>query len=116
MLSLVQGLVSGKIEHNSFRNWTFDFDISADRILMMNIKENDDSVFGDGFIGGKIDLYGPSKISIDVVGSTKEGTNIKIPWSKDYGLVDTSFIKYVDKKSQIIQNISLLKLVNQLKD
>ena len=96
-----QGLVSGKIEHNSFRNWTFDFDISADRILMMNIKENDDSVFfGDGFIGGKIDLYGPSKnLSIDVVGSTKEGTNIKIPWSKDYGLVDTSFIKYVDKKS-----------------
>ena len=56
--------------------------------------------FGDGFIGGKIDLYGPSKnLSIDVVGSTKEGTNIKIPWSKDYGLVDTSFIKYVDKKS-----------------
>ena len=79
---------------------TFDFDISADR-MMMNIKENDDSVFfGDGFIGGKIDLYGPSKnLSIDVVGSTKEGTNIKIPWSKDYGLVDTSFIKYVDKKS-----------------
>ena len=96
-----EGQVSGKIEHNSFRNWAFDFDISTDRILMININENDDSVFfGDGFIGGKIDLYGPSKnLTIDVVGSTKEGTNIKIPWSKDYGLVDTSFIKYVDKKS-----------------
>ena len=96
-----EGQVSGKIEHNSFRNWVFDFDISTDRILMMNINENDDSVFfGDGFIGGKIDLYGPSKnLTIDVVGSTKEGTNVKIPWSKDYGLVDTSFIKYIDKKS-----------------
>jgi hypothetical protein len=96
-----EGQVSGKIEHNSFRNWAFDFDIFSDRILMININEDDDSVFfGDGFIGGKIDLYGPSKnLTIDVVGSTKEGTNIKIPWSKDYGLVDTSFIKYVDKKS-----------------
>ena len=40
-----------------------------------------------------------SAVSIEVVGSTMEGTNIKIPWSKDYGLIDTSFIKYIDKKN-----------------
>ncbi len=32
-----------------------------------------------------------------MVGSTEEGTNIKIPWADDYGLADTSFIKFIDK-------------------
>ena len=80
-----QAQLKGKIYHNNFQNWGFDFNIMTDRILMLNINENDDSVFfGDGFLGGEINLYGPSKnLSIDVVGSTMEGTNIKIPWSKD---------------------------------
>ena len=96
-----QAQLKGKIYHNNFQNWGFDFNIMTDRILMLNINENDDSVFfGDGFLGGEINLYGPSKnLSIDLVGSTMEGTNIKIPWSKDYGLIDTSFIKYIDKKN-----------------
>ena len=96
-----QAQLSGKIDHNNFKNWSFDFNITSDRILMLNIDETDDSVFfGDGFLGGEINLYGPSKnLIIDVVGSTMEGTKIKIPWSNDYGLIDTSFIKYVDKKN-----------------
>jgi hypothetical protein len=33
-----------------------------------------------------------------VVGATEEGTSIKIPWADNYGLADTSFMKFVDKK------------------
>ena len=96
-----QAQLNGKIDHNNFKNWRFYFNIISDRILMLNIDEKDGSVFfGDGFLGGEIDLYGPSKnLTIDVVGSTMEGTNIKIPWSNDYGLIDSSFIKYIDKKN-----------------
>jgi hypothetical protein len=36
-------------------------------------------------------------LTIDVVGSTEEGTNMKIPWADDYGLADTSFIKFIEK-------------------
>lgn len=95
-----QGQLSGKIAHQNFKEWNFDFNIISDRILMLNIPEDQDAVFfGDGFLGGEVKLYGPSKnLTIDVVGSTEEGSSIKIPWSKDYGLADTSFIKYVDKK------------------
>ena len=32
------------------------------------------------------------------MGATEEGTSIKIPWADDYGLADTSFMKFVDKK------------------
>jgi hypothetical protein len=32
-----------------------------------------------------------------LVGETEEGTNFKIPWTEDYGLVDTSYIDFVSK-------------------
>jgi hypothetical protein len=32
------------------------------------------------------------------VGATEEGTSIKIPWADDYGLADTSFVRFIHKK------------------
>jgi hypothetical protein len=95
-----QAELEGQINHLNFSDWGFDLNISSDRILMLNIPEDEDEVFfGDGFLRGKVHLYGPSKnLTIDVVGATEEGTSIKIPWADDYGLADTSFMKFVDKK------------------
>ena len=95
-----KGQLVGQISHLNFSDWTFDLNISSDRILMINIPEDEDEVFfGDGFLGGQVHLHGPSKnLTIDVAGSTEEGTSLKIPWAKDYGLADTSFINFVDKK------------------
>jgi len=95
-----KGQLVGQISHLNFSGWTFDLNISSDRILMINIPEDEDEVFfGDGFLGGQVHLHGPSKnLTIDVAGSTEEGTSLKIPWAKDYGLADTSFINFVDKK------------------
>jgi hypothetical protein len=95
-----QAELEGQINHFNFSDWGFDLDILSDRILMLNIPEDEDEVFfGDGFLAGKVHLHGPSKnLTIDVVGSTEEGTSIKIPWADDYGLADTSFMKFVDKK------------------
>ncbi len=95
-----QAELNGQINHLNFSDWDFDLNISSDRILMLNIPEDVDEVFfGDGFLGGKVHLHGPSKnLTIDVVGVTGEGTSIKIPWAEDYGLADKSFMKFVDKK------------------
>ena len=94
--------LEGEMSHSNFLNWGFDFSIVSDRILMLNIPEREDEVFfGDGFLGGKVHLYGPSKnMTIDVVGSTEKGTSIKIPWAEDYGLADTSFIEFTDKNKK----------------
>ena len=98
-----QASLDGEISHVNFSDWRYDLNILSDRILMLNIPEGEDEVFfGDGFLEGKVHLYGPSKnLTIDVVGSTGEGTSIKIPWAKDYGLADTSFIKFIDKTKNI---------------
>ncbi len=95
-----QAKLEGQINHLNFSDWDFDLNISSDRILILNIPEDEDEVFfGDGFLGGKVHLHGPSKdLTVDVVGVTEQGTSIKIPWADDYGLADTSFMKFVDKK------------------
>ena len=95
-----QGELEGQINHLNFSDWGFDLSIASERILMLNIPEEEEEVFfGDGYLGGKVHLYGPSKsLTIDVVGATEAGTSIKIPWAEDYGLADTSFMKFVDKK------------------
>ncbi|MGB2164748.1 MAG: translocation/assembly module TamB domain-containing protein, partial [Flavobacteriaceae bacterium] len=95
-----QAELVGQINHLNFSDWGFDLNVDSERILMLNVPEEEDEVFfGDGFLRGKVHLYGPSKnLTIDVVGATEEGTSIKIPWADDYGLADTSFMKFVDKK------------------
>jgi len=95
-----EGELEGQINHLNFSDWSFDLNINSDRILMLDIPEDNEKVFfGDGFLGGEVHLYGPSKnLTIDVVGMTEKGTSIKIPWAEDYGLADTSFIKFVNKK------------------
>jgi len=95
-----QAELMGQINHVNFSNWGFDINVVSERILMLNVDEREDEVFfGNGFLGGKVHLHGPSKsLTIDVVGATEEGTSIKIPWAEDYGLADTSFMRFIDKK------------------
>ena len=94
-----QASLSGVFQHQKFKDWSLNMKVDSDRILMLNLPEDEERVFyGDGFLNGSVNLIGPAKnLTIDVVGSTEEGTNIKIPWADDYGLADTSFIKFIDK-------------------
>ena len=94
-----QASLSGVFQHQKFKDWSLNMKVDSDRILMLNLPEDKERVFyGDGFLNGSVNLIGPAKnLTIDVVGSTEEGTNLKIPWADDYGLADTSFIKFIDK-------------------
>ena len=94
-----QASLSGVFQHQKFKDWSLNMKVDSDRILMLNLLEDEERVFyGDVFLNGSVNLIGPAKnLTIDVVGSTEEGTNIKIPWADDYGLADTSFIKFIDK-------------------
>lgn len=94
-----KGIIDGSYSHSNFKNWEMDFAISTDRMLVFNIEESPERIFyGQGFFGGTGSLLGPSKsLRISLDGETEEGTNFKIPWTEDYGLVDTSYIDFVSK-------------------
>jgi hypothetical protein len=98
-----QANLSGVFQHQKFKDWYLKMNIDSDRILMLNIPEEEERVFyGDGFLNGTVNLIGPAKnLTIDVIGSTEEGTNMKIPWADDYGLADTSFIKFIEKSVEL---------------
>ena len=115
-----EALLIGSLSHTNFKNWEVDFEIDTNRILVFDILESPERVFyGQGFFKGNGQLIGPTKsMQIFLDGETANGTNIKIPWSEDYGLVDTSFIDFVSKnqKGEETQETTLDKIDNKVLD
>jgi hypothetical protein len=71
-------------------------------MLLLNTSLEPESLFfGQGFLDGLVKLEGPTKnLKISLQGTTEEGTSIKIPWSEDYGLTDTSFVSFINKNNR----------------
>ena len=95
-------IVNGSFSHSNFKNWSANLTIDSDRMLLLNTKQNSESLFfGKGFLDGKVHLEGFTKnLNISLEGSTEVGTSIKIPWTQNYGLSDISFVKFVNKKNK----------------
>lgn len=100
-----QTQLNGYFEHKNFSNWITDLTFTSNRMLLLNTEQKPESLFyGTGFLDGSVRLEGPFKnLKIDVVGGTDQGTSIKIPWSEDYGLTDTSFITFIEKNNRTKQ-------------
>ena len=92
-------LLNGNFSHTNFSNWVADLEINSERMLLLNTKQEPESLFfGQGFLEGSVKLQGPTKaLQISLQGTTEEGTSLKIPWSENYGLSDTSFVRFVNK-------------------
>ena len=95
-------IMSGSFFHSNFNNWMADLTISSDRMLLLNTKQEPESLFfGQGYLDGDVQLEGPTKnLKILLQGKTEKGTSIKIPWSESYGLSDTSFVNFINKKGK----------------
>ncbi len=95
-------VLKGSFSHSNFANWFADLEISSDRMLLLNTSLEPESLFfGQGFLDGIVRLKGPTKnLKISLQGATEEGTSIKIPWSEDYGLTDTSFVSFINKNNR----------------
>lgn len=92
-------VLNGSLSHTNFSNWATDLEISSDRMLLLNTEQKPEALFfGEGFLDGTVRLQGPTKgLRISLQGETEQGTSIKIPWSENYGLSDTSFVRFVNK-------------------
>ncbi len=93
--------IDGTISHKYFDSWVLNLDVDTndDRFLILNTKFDEEQLFyGTGFLNGTGRIYGPTTaLNIDVLGTTAEGTSLKIPLSDVASVGDYSFITFVEK-------------------
>jgi hypothetical protein len=105
-------VVGGRIYHENFKNWQLDLDIWANKFMIMNTTEAQNSLYyGRAFITGRINIFGyvDQNIQVDASVKTDKSVNIRnkkieytqfnIPLSGPSEVSESTFISFVDKKN-----------------
>ena len=100
--------LSGNLSHINFKAWELDLELLTNRLLVYDRPENENALFyGHGYLKGQAKISGPTKsLTLEVVGSTSEGTTLVIPWQENKGLSDTSFIDYIAKGKEVEEEVT----------
>lgn len=104
--------LNGQLSHINFNGWEMNIQLLTDRLMVYNRSEDPNALFyGKGYLAGEANFTGPTKsLTLEVIGSSSEGTTLVIPWKESKGLTDTSFIDFlpkgVNEKEQISTEIS----------
>ncbi|SDZ91918.1 translocation/assembly module TamB domain-containing protein [Bizionia paragorgiae] len=98
-----KGSVDGTLSHLNFSNWKLDLAINTDRLLILNTKYTDESLYyGTGFIGGYAEIKGPTEaLRINAIAETKKGTEFFIPLNDLESFGDNSFIHFLTPEEKI---------------
>ena len=96
------GTLSGLATHTNFRNWKLDLKIDSNNLLVLDTPKKDNQLYyGTAFISGNTHIYGPiNELNIDVLATTQENTEFKIPLSETESIGDDSFIKFLSPKEK----------------
>lgn len=100
-----KGVLSGALTHTNFKDWAIDLDLNSDRLLVLNTKETEESLYyGTGFVTGNINISGPmSQLFIEANVSTSKGTIFKIPLNDNEMISENSYIKFLSPKEKKIE-------------
>jgi hypothetical protein len=111
-----QGLVKGKLTHKNFKNFTPDFTISSNRMLILDTDFSPkSSYFGTAFMNGLVHIYGDAQnINFDITAQTAKETNISIPILEATALEDATYIRFINKSGDDQINILPAKEVKGL--
>ena len=95
-----QANLKGQFSHTNFTDWDANLDITSPRIMILNKPQEENVLFfGKGYLDGSVGVSGPTNnLLISVEGTTEKGTSIKVPWAEDYGISESNFIEFIDKK------------------
>ena len=84
----------GKLFHRSFRNLSYDFAISTNKLLLLNTHITDNNQFYGKMIGrATVKLYGPQEdLQMDIKGEPTDSSDIHIPTNTSRESADADFI------------------------
>jgi hypothetical protein len=97
------GRMTGIINHNSFKNFTFNINGNCKNILGLNTKKTDNhSFYGKAYGTGTIHISGNQQnVTFDVGMKTEAHTKVFIPFASSLNASENSFITFVDKKAPV---------------
>ena len=92
-----RGTLRGTLSHEMFEKWYLDLAIRTDNLLVLNTEEKEDvEYYGTGFMEGSATIRGyTDELVIDVVGTTKSGTEFIIPLSDVSTVSDSKLINFI---------------------
>ena len=98
-----EGILNGTMSHTNFSDWALDLDIDSNRLLVLNTKETEESLYyGTGFVEGNINVSGPmNQLFIEANVTTSKGTIFKIPLNDSEMISENSYIKFLSPKEKL---------------
>jgi hypothetical protein len=98
-----EGVLNGAMSHTNFSDWALDLDIDSKRLLVLNTKETEESLYyGTGFVEGNINVSGPmNQLFIEANVTTSKGTIFKIPLNDSEMISENSYIKFLSPKEKL---------------
>lgn len=96
------GALNGSISHQDFAQWELDLTIGADRLLVLNTKNELGALYyGTAFINGEASIKGPTdNLVIDVLAETEPGTVFYVPIDDSEALGDISYIHFLSPEEK----------------
>jgi hypothetical protein len=97
-----QGTINGSLTYDSFKNLGINFDIRAEKMLVLNTRPKDnDTFYGTAYATGYAGIKGaPDKISIIMSGRTEDNTSFYVPLSSSEVVSEYPYIIMTDPKKE----------------
>ncbi len=92
-----QGSINGGVYHNKFENFRFDLLIDANKMMLLNTTEKDNSLYyGTAYGSGTVKISGDlDKFGIDVVAKTEPNTVFVLPMTESYESGSVSYVTFI---------------------
>jgi hypothetical protein len=97
-----QGMLNGSLTYDSFKNLGINFDIRAEKMLVLNTRPKDnDTFYGTAYATGYAGIKGtPDKIAIIMSGRTEDNTSFYVPLSSSEVVSEYPYIIMTDPKKE----------------
>ncbi|MFW5793527.1 MAG: translocation/assembly module TamB domain-containing protein [Bacteroidota bacterium] len=94
-----QGLATGKIMHNAFKDFSLDISIRPEKMILLNKTNSDGEMFyGSAFASGIANISGPANdIMFNISAKTNRGTKLFLPVDYQGEITENQFITFVKK-------------------
>ncbi|MDP2386260.1 MAG: translocation/assembly module TamB domain-containing protein [Bacteroidota bacterium] len=99
-----EAIVWGNIFHNNFKDLKLDFDIQANKFMVLNTNQFlNSSYYGKAFVTGNVGIWGsPEFMNMELNLKTEKGTQFNIPLGGPAEVADNDFIRFIKKDTSAI--------------